>query len=69
MSNVCRHLRVPLDKDGTMRVRKGHGYRCEVDLPTPVLPASVTLAHGWHWPPQRMSVSIDECAKCPLKTG
>jgi len=69
MKARCRHLLVTPDKDGKVRVRKGNGYRCAVDAPTPVLPASVTRAHGWRWPPHRTMVSTDDCAKCPLFDG
>lgn len=66
MPTKCRHLRVLPDKDGKVRVRKDRGYRCEVVVETPVLPASVMLSHDWKWPPRRTAVGPDECSRCPM---
>lgn len=66
MKAHCKHLLIGPDKDGKVRLRKERRYRCMVDVPTPVLPASVTKAFDWRWPPHKSNVGIEDCAKCPF---
>ena len=60
----CVHLEAT-DAERLSRVR---AYRCLAPDPEmPAMPASITLAHWFKWPPQRVHVCVDDqCEKCPL---
>lgn len=69
MNKKCKYLHAPPDKDGKVRLRRNVRYRCMIELPTPVLPASVTQAFDWRWPPHKTHVGIEDCARCPCFKG
>lgn len=63
---ICKHLAIEPDRDGKARFRADTAYRCLAPLPElPALPACITRAHGWHWPPGRSHVFREACAICP----
>jgi len=57
---------VPPNKGGRTVVQKDVGYICMVEVPEPVLPASVTTVYSYNWPPRRSRVRKDTCEKCPM---
>ncbi len=61
---TCEFLAVPPDKDGKKRVRKNFGYPCVFDISDPTLPASVTDAQGWNWPPHRQYMTPERGENC-----
>lgn len=56
----CKHL----DADHANRILSDHG--CLVEVPQPILPASITEYRGFRWPPERGFVTKEHCAKCPM---
>lgn len=43
---TCKHLNIPPDKDGKIRIRKG-SYRCDCPMPPPpVMPACIRVHVG-----------------------
>ena len=47
---TCKHLSVPPDADGKVRVRPTRAYRCRYQVPWPPLPDSITKAHDFRLP-------------------
>lgn len=65
----CAHAEIKPDARGRIIIRANKAFRCltpEPDLPT--LPASITKAYGFKWPPPRNYVMKDDCAECPCWT-
>ena len=65
----CQYLVIQPGK----AVRKGDAYRCNVVVPLPDLPASMTKTYDWprtarvfHDPVARSYVGKEDCAECPL---
>lgn len=66
---TCKFAGVTPDKAGRVIMRKDRVYPCmapEPDLPT--LPACITKAYGFYWPPRRQRVEKNDCDKCPCWT-
>ena len=68
MSNckTCAHLKVAPDAAGRTVVRRGNVYSCTVPIPQPPLPACVTGAFTFKWPPNRRFMTRDDGKGCPL---
>lgn len=72
---TCKHLVVPPDADGKVRIRKQEGYRCGYEFP-PVeslrLPVSTKLSgtfwYGFKWPPETMRMLPNAGLYCPQHT-
>jgi hypothetical protein len=63
---VCTHLEIEPDKAGRLIMRADQAYRCKAPAPEmPVLPACITQAYGFKWPPPRGYVFKETCAECP----
>lgn len=64
---TCQFLDVPPDKAGRIRPRSNYTYRCLAPDPVmPVMPASITTAYGFSWPPcSRSYMHPDEGEGCP----
>lgn len=61
----CCWLDVPPDRSGRRVVRKGYGYECQAPVPEVKLPASITIRHGFQWPPRRSHMTRGEGKGCP----
>lgn len=67
----CNHMEAHPDKDGKVRVREDKLYRCLAPVPSVeelMLPASVTRAYGFTWPPTKTYVDKSICEQCPRNT-
>ena len=62
---TCRWLDVAPDKSGKVVVRSAKAYQCKVEVPMPVLPASITNAYGFSWPPAKTRMSRNDGQNCP----
>lgn len=62
----CTHAHITPGKNGKIVMRKYSVYPCLIPAPElPVLPASITKAYGFNWPPHRSYVSKEDCEQCP----
>jgi hypothetical protein len=66
---TCKFLDVPPDRIGRIRPQKRYSYRCVAEIPAPVLPDSVTKAHGFKWPPERTWMAIEQGRKLSVLSG
>ena len=64
---TCKFLVVEPNKAGHRVVRSDSAYRCSCPDPAlPKLPACMTSAYGFYWPPRRAWV-FASCGKdCPM---
>ncbi len=64
--SACEFADITPDARGRVVMRAHAVWRCKWPEPElPRLPASVTRAYGFSWPPTRAWVGRDECAGCP----
>jgi hypothetical protein len=61
----CRFLGVHADARGRITVRAQSAYECLVLVPQPALPASMTQAYGFRWPPAKSYMTGDSGRECP----
>lgn len=61
---TCKFLDVP-EENGKIKPRANKSYKCLVEIPLPILPASITGAYDFRWPPGRKFMSPDEGKDCP----
>ena len=63
---TCKWLGVVPLKDGRIVVRRNDRWPCKAPEPeVPRLPASMTNAYGWRWPPHRNFVGGEDGEGCP----
>ena len=63
---TCKFLGVAPNRAGKRVPRSDKIYRCLVDVPVPIVPASVTGYYNWKWPPTKSAMVPDDGADCPL---
>ena len=62
----CKHANIQPDKAGRVTMRANAVWPCSCPLPElPALPASITSAYGYTWPPGRSYVDRERCEACP----
>jgi hypothetical protein len=62
---TCRYLAVPRDIKGRVVVRALHTYQCQIIVPMPALPDSITLSHSFRGPIGRRWMSGSDGTTCP----
>jgi len=62
---TCKFLDVRINKAGQRVVRKDSAYQCLCAVSEPILPASVTTAYGYRWPPPKSYMTGDSGENCP----
>lgn len=62
---TCKHLKVEPDAAGRIIPRKGKAYECNVEIPCPTVPESVTKSLQWKWPPAKKWMEPRDGENCP----
>jgi hypothetical protein len=62
----CKHWPLKPDKNGVYRATRDAAFMCRAEIPMPEFPTSITMAHGFRWPPHRSYTISKDGEGCPF---
>lgn len=63
---ACKYAEIQPDRNGRITMRAHSVWPCTCPIPElPALPACITSAYGYSWPPRRSYVDRERCNECP----